>query len=694
MKKIFSLLTVLAFLVPGAFSAEECFSEKGIAANFVDILGKWKKNESRVEISSMPEGLRFTFFTGVRERKFPVNPAKHDTPAVVGKESVEIQICPDPASGVYYHIGVNPSGTLYTARKRDTSWEPRQLKADVKDWGKIIIEISYADLEQKKPAAGSAWKINFGHSRIMGDYSDHFSWAGVKSFHDYKNYGTLRFGTSAQPVVILEEQSAVSARARVVNGRNCTLELIENGKVWKGRFSSKGIWEFTPPDAMELPVKSSAERKFRLKNKEGRILWERTAVSGFDNRHILETDRYYYTPADKKLQWKSSWKGKKEFLLSGPAPLKWSSAENSGTVTLPAEPGRYLLTVRQGNCRLSRVIIITAAAPLMRNCNGKWEAKGEFLYCAGRRRFLVGGSQTKVLQLQHGDCFNTAHIVPGKLPGALEYVALRGKRLRRSREGTGYLFPGDEAKTLEYFRKEAVRLNSQALQISRIAYEAQMKSWLTVRGRRLQQDPAELYKKIYTEMKKYAPGQLFSLQIDRQKEAVRFAPACDVFEVAVTGSYHEDPMPGIAQEIRNIRKTVPGKILIHWFGVTVPNNFCRTAEELQAELYLAFLNNSAGVLFHLGHGFLPASRSRLWSVISSTAAELDEMMEEFHGSPALDIREPAGFRCAVRDCGSYHLIVAVNLSNTSQRMKLELPGKKTFSALFNGFEPRVFRIRK
>ena len=81
-------------------------------------------------------------------------------------------------------------------------------------------------------------------------------------------------------------------------------------------------------------------------------------------------------------------------------------------------------------------------------------------------------------------------------------------------------------------------------------------------------------------------------------------------------------------------------------------------------------------------------------MISSTAAELDEMMEEFHGAPALDIREPAMFRCAVRDCGSYYLIVGVNLSNTSKRMKLELPGKKTFSALFNGFEPRVFRIRK
>ena len=127
MKKIFSFLAVAAFLVPGALSADECFSEKGIAANFVDILGKWKKSESRVEIDSIAGGLRFTFFTGVRERKFPVNPAKPDTPAVLGKESVEIQICPDPASGVYYHIGVNPSGTLYTARKRDTSWEPRQV---------------------------------------------------------------------------------------------------------------------------------------------------------------------------------------------------------------------------------------------------------------------------------------------------------------------------------------------------------------------------------------------------------------------------------------------------------------------------------------------------------------------------------------------------------------------------------------
>jgi hypothetical protein len=330
----------------------------------------------------------------------------------------------------------------------------------------------------------------------------------------------------------------------------------------------------------------------------------------------------------------------------------------------------------------------------MRNCNGKWEAKGEFLYCAGRRRFLVGGSQTKVLQLQHGDCFNTAHIVPGKLPGALEYVALRGKRLWRSPNGTGYVFPGDEAKTLEYFRKEAVRLNTQALQISRIAYEAQMKSWLTVRGRRLQQDPAELYKKIYSEMKKYAPGQLFSLQIDRQKEAVRFAPACDVFEVAVTGSYHEDPMPGIAQEIRNIRKVVPGKVLIHWLGVTVPDNYSRSAEELRAELYLAFINNSAGALFHLGHGFLPASRSRLWSVISSTAAELDEMMEEFHSQPAFPVKEPAGFQCALRDCGSYWLIVGVNCSPYARRMTLELPDKKRFSVLLSGFEPGVFRVRK
>lgn len=690
----FFLPALFLLLAAAVLPAVECFSENGIAANFVDIKGKWKEDKSIVRVRSLPEGLRFTFYTGVKNGDFLFNKAKHDSPAVVGKESIELQICPDPSTGVYYHIGVNPAGTLYTARKKDTSWEPGQLKADVKDWSRVTIEVSYADLGQKKPPLGSAWKVNFCHTRAKGHYTEHFSWSGTKDFHNYKEYGTLRFGTSNGPQVILSEQSAAAVKATVLNGKGCHLEMVEDGQKWRSSSSNTGLFEFTPPRLMEIPVKSFGKRTFRLKDSSGRILWERSALSGFDNRSYLELDRYYYTPADKKLQWKSTLKGKKEFSLAGPVPRKWSSDRSSGSEVLPDRPGRYLLTVKSGNCHISRVLEVTAAAPLMRHCAGKWERKGEYLYCGNRMRFLVGGSQTKVLKLHHGNCFNLAHISVGNLPGAIELPSLTGKKLRRAPEGTGYLFPGDEAQTLESYRAQAVKLNNQKLKISRVAYEAQMKSWLTVKGKLVEQNSAKLYKKIYDELKKYAPHQLFSLQIDRQEQAERFAPACDVFEVAVRGSYKADPMPAIAQEIRKIRNMVPGKVLFHWFGVTVPDNYSRSAEELRAELYLAFINNSAGVLFHLGHGFLPAERSRLWSVISTTGAELDEMMQEFHNGKPVAVNEPAGFQTAVRDCGSYWLIVGVNCSNTTRRMKLALPGKKIFSALFSGFEARVFRIRK
>ena len=128
--------------------------------------------------------------------------------------------------------------------------------------------------------------------------------------------------------------------------------------------------------------------------------------------------------------------------------------------------------------------------------------------------------------------------------------------------------------------------------------------------------------------------------------------------------------------------------------MTVPNNRCRSAEELRAELFLSFLNGGAGAILHLGHGFMPAERSRIWSVISSAGAELDELMEEFHTHPAVKIPEVPGFQAALRDCGTYRLLVAVNCENRDSDLKLQLPGGKLFSAPFTACEARVFRLKK
>ena len=688
---------LLFLLLAGAslYGAPECFSRNGIAANFIDVRGKWKPGESRVEISERKNGLRFVFHTSVRNGDFKYTKAPHDTPEVVtGSEALELQIVPDPSSGNYFHIGINPGGDLYTARKRDTSWEPAGLKVDAKNWSAVTIDIDYADLGCTKPAPGSVWRINFCHSRVKGNRRDNYSWSGVSNFHDIRNYGTLRFGSPAVPAVILEEQTAVGARARVVYGSGCTLELEEDGKLWPGRFFKDNRWEFSAPGIFELPLKSTAERKFRLKDKNGRILWERSAVSGFNNSAFLEIERYCYAPGDKKLNWKSAFPGVKEFFLSGPRNLKWSSDKNAGSVDLPESEGRYVLTVKSGNCRFSREFYRLPAVPLLRSCEGKWEQKGEFFYCSGRRRFLLGGSYSKVMAPQYGPCFNLGYHPRGRVPGALEFSQLRGKKLRRLPQGTGYLFPGDEKKALEDFRDQALKLKNQPLKISRIAYEAQLKSWLTVKGKLVEKDPAVLYKKLYDEVKKHAPQQIFSLQIDRQEQTRRFAPACDLFEIAVKGSYHVDFLPGIACEMQKVRQLLPGKPIFYWLGVTVPNNYCHTAEEVRAGLFLAFINGSAGAVLHLGHGFLPAERTRLWSVISTTGVELDELMEEFHSHKAAAVESPAGFQTALRDCGRYYLLVAVNISNGPARMKLTLPGKRVFSAGFNSCEARVFRIRK
>ncbi|MBR2372636.1 MAG: hypothetical protein IKA87_00230 [Lentisphaeria bacterium] len=690
-KSLIILVSVVSSLALGAL---ETFSRNGIAGGFADIRGVWSGNGDHVQISENASGLKFVFHTGVKKGDYQVVRGKHDSPLLLGGESIEVQLLPDPGSGVYFHIGFNPAGDIYSARKRDTSWEPAGLKIKLDDWSKVTVELPFAALGVKRPAAGSVWKVNFCRTRAVKGVREHSSWSGISNFHDTARFGTLKFASPDVPQLIFGSQTATESQVRVVGKPNLLVEMQENGRKWQGRCTREGNWFFTAPADWELLPKGNGVRKFTVTDKKGRVLLERSAKSAFDNKEILALDRFTYSPADRLIRWRSILPGKKDFIISGPAGQKWSSAAAAGEVKIPEMPGRYVMTVNSSCGRMSRVFEVRELAPILRDCSGKWERKGNFLYCGGRMRFMLGGSQTPVVSMQYGNAFNLANIKAGKVPNALTIESMGGKRLRRAPDGTGYLFAGDENSVREFCRKSAGVLAGKPLQISRIAYEAQMKSWFTIGKKPVLQDSAKVYLNMYRELKKHAPEQLFSIQIDNQNHAARFAPACDVFEIAVKGSYQVDPMPGIAGDIRKIRQTVPDKVLLHWLGVTIPNNYCRNAEELRAELFLAFINGSAGALLHLGHGFLPKERTRLWSVISNTGVELDEMMEEFHKHAAVQVQEPDGFQAAVRDCGRYYLLVAVNCQNKAARMKLLLPDKRTFSASFTALEPRVFRLRK
>ena len=690
-----TLAAALLLLCTLLGAAPVTFSRGGRAGAFVGLADDWSGLPDTVEIDETSNGLRFTFRTGVGQGDYRAVRAKPDSPALLSGESIELQLVPDPASGVYYHIGFTPEGLVYSARRRDTRWEPEGMKLDVKEWARAVVELPYAALGVSVPAPGSVWKVNFCRTRAAGGETRHASWGGGSDFHDVGKYGLLKFGPPDAPQVLPGIQTALEARARVSDAPpGYVLQLTEEGTSWPGQVNREGEWFFTAPRGFELPLKSDRLRTFRLKDATGRTLWERSAGSRFDNRRYLELDRFSYTPREKFFKWRTALPGEKDFFLSGPRSVKWHSGGSSGRQLLPELPGRYVLTVSSKQARISRVMLVTKHPPRLRECTGKWEKRGNFFFCGEEMRFLLGASQSKVCALQYGKAFDLAASPAGTVPGALELYAMKGKRLRRAPDGTGYVFPCDETGLLRGCAEFASGMKGKPLRISRLAYEAQMKFFLTEKGALLPKTPELMYYLMYRELKKGAPEQLFSLQIDRQDAAERFAPACDVLEIAVRGSYLPDPLPGIAERFRDIRAKLPDKALIQWLGVTVPDVSRRNGEELRAELFLAFLNGSAGAILHLGHGLLPAERSRIWSVISTAGAELDELMTEFHTHPVVPVREPAGFQAALRDCGSYHLLVAVNCLNKGARLKLQLPGNRLFSASFTACEARVFRLKK
>ena len=691
--KVFAAAFLLLTALLGA--APVTFSRGGRAGGFIGLADNWSGLPDTVEIDEIPGGLRFTFRTEVKQGDFQAIRAKHDSPALLGGESIELQLVPNPASGVYYHIGFTPEGLVYSARKKDTSWEAEGMKLDVREWAKAVVELPYAALGVFAPAPGSMWKVNFCRTRSVGGKTRHASWGGGSSFHDVSKYGSLKFGTPDEPQVLPGIQSALGARARVPDAPpGYLLELQEEGTPWAGQVNRAGEWFFAAPEGFELPLKSDRRRTFRLKDATGKVLWERSARSGFDNRRYLELDRFSYTLREKVFKWRSILPGEKEFFLSGPRSVKWRSVASSGQQLLPELPGRYVLTVSNGQAKFSRIMLVTKLPPRPRGCSGEWEKRGNFFFCGDRMRFLLGASQSKVCALHYGSAFDLAVSPAGTLPGALELYAMKGKRLRRAPDGTGYVFPFDEAELLRRCADFATGMKGKTLRISRLAYEAQMKFFLTEKGKLIPKTPELMYYLMYRELKKTAPRQLFSLQIDRQEAAERFAPACDVLEIAVRGSYLPDPLPGIGEKFREIRAALPDKALIQWLGVTVPDISRRNGEELRAELFLAFLNGSAGAVLHLGHGLLPAERSRIWSVISTAGTELDELMAEFHTHPAVPVKEPAGFQAALRDCGSHYLLVAVNCRYKGDRLKLQLPGNRLFSASFTACEARIFRLKK
>lgn len=217
-------------------------------------------------------------------------------------------------------------------------------------------------------------------------------------------------------------------------------------------------------------------------------------------------------------------------------------------------------------------------------------------------------------------------------------------------------------------------------------------------------DSPQWYQQVYQELKRISPNSLFSIQVDKLPVAAKFAPSCDIFEAAAwSSSYAIDLIANLQRDISSIREACPDKPILLWLGGTIPNNQCRSAEELRAGAFQAVANDMAGIIIHMGHGFLPAERTRLWSMISNLNAEIQTVFQLYQesGQKAVSpIANTADFFLAARRNGETLTVIAVNQVgklNTlvlPQNMDVLLPldNKRRLDRQEDGFSPYEAKV--
>jgi len=149
------------------------------------------------------------------------------------------------------------------------------------------------------------------------------------------------------------------------------------------------------------------------------------------------------------------------------------------------------------------------------------------------------------------------------------------------------------------------------------------------------------------------------------------------------------------------------KPILVWLGGSLPSGLTRSAEELRAGIYLSLIRGMAGNVIHLGHGNIPKSRTREWSLLAGIEGEINAFYPDFvQWEPADALlpvphgeRYPGSFALALRRQvnaagGTDYLLVALNLSATANSLDLAFAGGKLprlTDRTFTPYEPRLFR---
>ncbi len=701
-------------------SDDPAWAEAAIAGGFVSTRTSWPQEWTTVRAAYDGEAL-YLLAQGAIQPGTAVTTRcqRHDDMAVFSDDSFEIFLAPEPVfengsmrsnTDTYFHLCFNLNGFFYSARNRDLAWQPRGIEQKSSIRGRhwlMELRIPYAAIETGIPLPATRWLVNFARNR-QGSTAVVSSWSGSRDFHDLNTFGQLQFGVTPtwEPAVItLLDIKGSQIRSTIQLPLNPPDDLqaqivLDQAIV----LASKGIDPLTPGfitfnESIRntfLPLKGNTQLAFRVFSESAKLNFlDQQASLVWNFQNTLTLDKYYYAPEDGKLEFtlnpeSSPGIGPIEKLKisllqechlnnQGLLSLDWNALSGSlllnnlpfGTLYLHAsweQDGKPFQTLRafQYNQRTRK------APPLP--LNARLTTRGTQLLLNDTPIFLFGASPTEKHFLQNQDCFNLSYGQYGLQQNAVLLETVRGATLLRKDGWVGYAFPPWE-QLRELLHKQFTIPSPDPNRFWRIAYEAQMGvACKNADGTLEYLDPPPWYQKIYQELKQISPDSLFSIQIDNLSVASLFAPYCDIFEAASwNSSYAVDMITNLQSDISAIREACPDKPVLLWLGGTIPNNQCRTAEELRAAAFQAIANGLAGIIIHMGHGFLPPERSRLWSLLSNLNAEIQPVFQAFQqaGQPVIyPFKNAPGFLLSARQKGSLLTVIAINQSSSLNTLPL------------------------
>ena len=675
--------------------------------------GEWHGGAARLELRYSATHLTLdAVLTVPPGRTFKAAGKPGDEMTVFGGEVFEFQVAPAGQNGVYYHFGISPSGYMYTARCRDIKWEPSrdilESRVDGNQWH-FRLSVPFSDLNTAKPKPGEIWRMNLarndvssGQGRITASHS------GAGDFHDVSQFSEVVFGKDApagasielQDIRLKQDRLQLDFTSLVRSRLPLQLEFYADGKLCGTReavMQNGSLAAELPLPFRNLPLKTGIPAQIVLKNaRTGEILCQSAGILPMP-AGMLQLDRYYYVPADSAINFRHDLSGKVTVRLYGSSRKVIRTAAGNSIPLAGLAPGRYVLEAANERNAASRVLFVLDRAPELGPLPaGALTIAGGRLCRGGKPVFLIGLSPTAKSFPQFSDAFNLLFNRAAVRKNAVILAAPAGGKLIRQ-PFLARVFPPEQL-FLEKLSAQVRQYRNLPLpRLWRISYEAQIP--LAVKnadGKLVPADSRDFMCKIYQTLKQTVPEMVYSIQTDSPSRIKDFAPACDVLEAAFwSSSYARTMMPNLQRDMLKLKRDAgPDKPVIFWLGGTIPDKVSRLAEEIRAAVYLSVLNGFSGNIIHMGHGFLPPERSRLWSLLSGIHAEIESFYDAWAAGKEIQVKIPEPFiGKAVRTESGEILLIAVNLSPNEVNFSCSLPGVPKDDR-FTGYEPKLYRLTK